>query len=235
MQKYIAIIEDEPDIVELEEKALRKEGFTTKAFYSGDVFLESLVKDKPKFNLFILDLMLPGIGGLDILKNLKNQSHYEMYKRTPVLIVSAKDSEIDKVIGLELGSDDYLPKPFSPRELTARVKAILRRSQSIPSDNTEESVIKISGLTIDEKRFQAYADNKPIDLTTAEFKLLLTLSKRKTWVFDRNKIIDSIWHSEKYVTDRTVDVHIKHLRQKMGKYGDLIKTVRGMGYKIEES
>lgn len=234
MNQQIAVVDDEADIVELEEQALKKEGFLVSAYFSGDRMLDDLLKAKKVFSLILLDIMLPGFSGIEILKQLKNNPDYESYKSVPVILVSAKDGEIDKVLGLELGADDYISKPFSPRELTARVKAVLRRSEEKSLSSEPGNKIKIAGIVIDEKKFLVTADGKPVDLTTAEFKILSVLSRRKGWVFERNKLIDMIWGGDKYVTDRTIDVHIKHLREKLGDCGYVVKTVRGVGYKADE-
>lgn len=235
MNKMIAVIDDEADIVELETQALKKEGFAVKSYSDGDSFLYSLVSEKPLLHLILLDIMLPGTNGNDILKFLRSHEDYAAYKKVPVILVSARDTEVDKVLGLEIGADDYIAKPFSPRELTARVKAVLRRFEDPDTPGSSaSSVIRVGAIHIDEKRFQVSIEDTVVELTTAEFKILATLARRKGWVFDRNKLIDSIWGGDKYVTDRTIDVHIKHLREKLGKHGSLIKTLRGVGYKIEE-
>lgn len=234
MAKVVAIVEDEPDIAELESETLKKEGFLTRVFYNSDVFLQSLSKDRNGYALLLLDIMLPGISGTDLLKLLRNSPDYETYKSLPVIIVSAKDNEIDKVLGLEFGADDYLAKPFGPRELIARVKAVLRRADEKSTTNTMSSILRVGDIVIDENRFIVLLKDEPVVLTTVEFKILALLAKRKGWVFDRNKLIDLLWGGEKYVTDRTIDVHIKHLREKLGASGSLIKTLRGIGYKIDE-
>jgi DNA-binding response OmpR family regulator len=234
MTQWIAVIEDEPDIAELEAQALKKEGFQVKTFPDGDSFLGALLKEKIPLQLVLLDIMLPGTSGIDVLRLLRNNSDYEAYKKTPVIMVSARDTEVDKVLGLEFGADDYVSKPFSPRELTARIKAVIRRTETTEESSKPATVLKVSGITIDMNKFQAFVDGSPVELTTVEFKILSILSRRKGWVFDRSRLIDLLWSGEKIITDRTIDVHIKHLREKLGKYGDLIKTLRGVGYKIEE-
>lgn len=233
MPGWIAIVEDESDIAELEAQSVKKEGFEAKLFESGDAFLNTVLKEKNKPALILLDIMLPGSSGLDILRIIRNTPEYEALRNIPVIFVTARDSEVDKILGLEMGSDDYIAKPFSPRELGARVKAVVRRSGNAPAE--PDTAIRIQGLLIDEKKFVARVDGEAVELTTAEFKILVLLARRKGWVFDRNKVIDALWGGEKYVTDRTIDVHIKHLREKLGPYGDLIKTVRGIGYKLDES
>lgn len=234
MSQWIAVIEDEPDIAELELQALKKEGFLVKTFPDGDSFLKALLQQKIPLNLILLDIMLPGTSGIEVLKFLRNNPDYESYQKIPVIMLTARDSEVDKVLGLEFGADDYISKPFSPRELTARVKAVIRRTETAEGAKNHKSVIRISGITIDTNKYQVFIDETPVDLTTVEFKILSILSKRKGWVYDRSKLIDILWGGEKLITDRTIDVHIKHLREKLGRYGGLIKTLRGVGYKIEE-
>ncbi len=238
MKPEIAIVEDEKDIAELESDSLVKEGYSVKIYSKGADFLNDLQRGGHNFILIILDLMLPELTGTEILKLIKNNPSMDAYKNIPVIIVSAKDSEVDKVLGLEFGADDYLAKPFSPRELSARVKALLRRSigSSAESGNIPRpKSFKIRDLEINEDKFQVFADGKKIDLTSVEFKILSILAKRKGWVFDRNKLMDQIWSGEKIITGRTIDVHIKHLREKLKSCGSLIKTVRGVGYKLDDN
>jgi two-component system phosphate regulon response regulator PhoB/two-component system alkaline phosphatase synthesis response regulator PhoP len=236
MRTEIAIVEDEEDIAELESDSLNKEGYSAKIYRTGIEFLHDLQKGGHSFSLIILDLMLPEMTGTEILKLLKNNPTLEAYKSIPVIIVSARNTEVDRVLGLEFGADDYLTKPFSPRELTARVKALLRRSITADSGISfpHSKIIRIGNIEINENKFQVFLNGKIIPLTTVEFKILLILAKRKGWVFDRNKLIDQIWGGEKIITGRTIDVHIKHLREKLKNSGYLIKTVRGIGYKLDD-
>ncbi len=221
----ILIVDDEPDIVELVKINLEKNGFDVISSYTGrEIF--NLFK-KFSIDLVILDLMLPDIDGLEICKILKSENET---KNIPIIMLTAKDTEIDKVLGLELGADDYITKPFSPRELVARVRAVLRRTRK-PSD---ESILKFDNiLKIDLKKFEVFVNGKKINLTTTEFKLLKALAIRRGEVLSRNELLDYIWGSEKIVIDRTIDVHIKHLRGKLGKVGKFIKNVRGVGYKLD--
>jgi len=221
----ILIVDDEPDIVELVKINLEKNGFDVISSYTGREIFD-LFK---KFNidLVILDLMLPDIDGLEICKILKSENET---KNIPIIMLTAKDTEIDKVLGLELGADDYITKPFSPRELVARVRAVLRRTRK-PSD---ESILKFDNiLKIDLKKFEVFVNGEKVNLTTTEFKLLKALAIRRGEVLSRNELLDYIWGSEKIVIDRTIDVHIKHLREKLGKVGKFIKNVRGVGYKLD--
>jgi DNA-binding response OmpR family regulator len=225
MQKLIAVVDDEPDILELVCLHLGKANFKVKGFTNGEGFLKCLRNQR--FDLVILDLMLPDADGLEICKYLRKQDNYSMI---PIIMLTAKGDETDKILGLELGADDYVTKPFSPRELVARVKAMLRRREQKEEPKTI-TIAKI--LTIDLQRFVVTVEGKIIDLTSTEFKILKLLAERKGWVFPRNRILDTLWGSDKIVIDRTVDVHIKHLREKLGKAGHFIKNVRGVGYKLE--
>ena len=225
MNKLIAVIDDEPDILELVSLHLTKSGFKVKEFLNAESFFKFLSSKIP--DLIILDLMLPDSDGIEICKYLK--SNQEL-KSIPIIMLTARVSETDKVLGLELGADDYVTKPFSPRELVARVKAVLRRKTQ---DSGEK--IKIGDiLLIDLNKFQVFVENKKIDLTPTEFRILKILATKKGWVFTRDQILDHLWGHDKAVLDRTIDVHIKNLREKLGKAKKFIKNVRGIGYKIEE-
>lgn len=173
--------------------------------------------------------MLPDINGLDICKILKKDREFETI---PIIILTAKGDESDVIIGLELGSDDYMIKPFSVKELLSRIKAILRRSDSSDSYKNNR-IIDIDGIiAIDKNLHRVLVNNKEIELTKTEFDILLILSNKRGWVFSREQLLDGLWGDEKFVIDRTIDVHIKHLRDKLGKYGKYIKNVRGVGYKL---
>lgn len=226
MQKLIAVVDDEPDIVELVSLHLRKAHFNVEEFLDAESFLKFLDAHIP--DLLILDLMLPDADGLDICKYLKKKKHFSSI---PIIMLTAKGEETDKIVGLELGADDYVTKPFSPKELVARVKAVLRRHEE--KEVTKKFVVG-EMLVIDAQKFEVYVGSKKIDLTSTEFKILKMLAERKNWVFTRNQILDYVWGSEKIVVDRTVDVHIRHLREKLGKAGAYIKNIRGVGYKLEE-
>lgn len=224
---WIAIVEDEPDVSHLISFHLNKNGFKTKEFRSAKPLLETLSFETP--SLVILDLMLPDMDGLEVCKKIKGN---EKFSNIPVIIVTAKGEESDRIVGLELGADDYVTKPFSPRELVARVRAVLRRAS--PKESLEK-IIKIGeSLIIDSEKQKVLLDGKNVELTNTEFKLLKILSERKGRIFSREKLLDLLWGEDKDVIDRTIDVHIKNLREKLGRSGNLIKTVRGVGYKIEE-
>jgi DNA-binding response OmpR family regulator len=233
-ERLIALVDDEEDILTLEAGILKREGYQTRSFTEGDSFLRALEREKPQYTLILLDVMLPGISGTDILRSLRNSETLSAYRKVPVIMVSARDTETDTVVGLELGADDYIGKPFGASELAARVKAVLRRS-SLNSGEGEGGILRLGGIVLDEKRASVSCDGEIVELTGAEYRILQILMTRKGWVFDRNRILDVIWKGEKNVTDRTVDVHIKHLREKLGRWGDCVQTVRGLGYKIDDS
>ena len=222
--KKVWIVEDEPDIANLVAHHVRKEQFDVSVFHDGESVLESLKREVP--DLVILDLMLPGIDGLDICRILKAD---KKTSSIPVIMLTAKGTELDIVLGLELGADDYVTKPFSVRELMARIKAVLRRAERPEAD----SLIIVDGLSVDMESFQVKVDDVPVELTYAEFKILSLLISRLGRVLTRQQIIQGIWDDYRIVTSKTVDVHVTHLRRKLGKYGHFVKTVRGVGYKFE--
>lgn len=226
MKKTVAIVDDEPDILELVSLNLEKEGFKVEGFLDGGSLLRYLDREVPE--LIILDLMLPDSNGLEICKSLRKQ---DKFATIPIIILTAKGEEMDKIIGLELGADDYVTKPFSTRELVARVKAVLRR----PEIKEKYNVIKIGkSVVIYLQEYRATVKGRNIELTPTEFKILRMLAERPGWVFTRDQILDYLWGDDKAVLDRTVDVHIKNLREKLGEEGKFIKNVRGIGYKLEE-
>lgn len=225
MKKRIALIEDEPDIVELITIHLEKAGYSVKSFLDGKSFYRYLDKTTP--DLVILDLMLPDVDGLDICKQLRRN---DASAAVAIIMLTAKSEEMDKILGLELGADDYVTKPFSPKELVARVKAVMRRHASAGTSRT----ISVGSLHIDLEKYTVSLDGKKIELTPTEFKILELLSSKRGWVFTREKILDHLWGSEKAVIDRTVDVHIRHLREKLGSAATMIRNIRGVGYKLEE-
>jgi len=235
MSRLIAIIDDEPDIAELVSIHLKKAMFKVKGFSDAEGLYRFLglsdgqcqeCKQIP--DLIILDLMLPDADGIEICKNLKKR---DKYSSIPIIMLTAKGEETDKILGLEFGADDYVTKPFSPRELVARVKAVLRRRQK-----TDESGKLDIGeiLIIDTEKHEVTVEAKKIDLTSTEFRILKLFVLNKSKVFSRYDILDHLWGDEKIVLDRTIDVHIKNLRDKLGKAGQLIKNIRGIGYKLEE-
>lgn len=225
--KTIAIVDDEPDILELLSVNLDKAGYKVKTFENGEEFFAFIKNNKA--DLVVLDVMLPDSDGFEICKYLKNDKEYS---KIPVIMLTARGTEMEKILGLELGADDYVTKPFSPRELVARVKAVLRRESS-----KETSTSKLTAgdkLMIDLQKYEVYIDDQKIDLTSSEFKILKLLAEKPGWVYSRDQILDFLGGSEKGVLDRTVDVHIRNLREKLGDSGKLIKNIRGVGYKLEK-
>lgn len=226
MNEFIAVVEDEPDIVELITLHLKKAGFRAEGFFEAKAFLDSLEKQVP--DLILLDLMLPDIDGLEVCKLLRRR---EEWAAIPVIMVTARGEEGDKVLGLELGADDYITKPFSSKELVARVKTVLRRGSS----QAPAKRIEVDGrLVLDLERYEVLVEGKKIDLTSTEFKILRLLASKKGRVFTRDQILDYLWGYEKSVLDRTIDVHIRNLREKLGpRAARMIQNIRGVGYKLE--
>lgn len=227
-KKNIAVVDDEPDIVELIQYHLEKEKYHTASFYDGESFLAYLKDTIP--DLVILDLMLPSIDGLEICRKIRAT---EAYKSVPIIMLTAKGTEVDKIVGLEMGADDYVVKPFSPRELVARVKAVLRRGGEKQREETSH-LIEYGDLILDLDTYEARLKGELIDLTTTEFNLLSIIMSHPGWVYSRNKLLDMLWGEDKIVLDRTIDVHIQKIRKKLGKVGDRIKSIRGVGYKFEK-
>ena len=224
--KLVAIVDDEPDIVELVSIHLQKAGYKVKSFENGEGLFRFLKTGDP--DIVILDLMLPDSDGYEICKYLKKD---DKYKNIPVIMLTARTDEMDKILGLELGADDYVTKPFSPRELVARVKAVLRRDEK----TVETNKLKVGDdLEIDLQKYETLVNGKKIELTSTEFRILRLLADKKTWVYSRDQILEYLGVQDKGVLDRTVDVHIKNLREKLGESGKFIKNIRGVGYKIED-
>jgi DNA-binding response OmpR family regulator len=225
MKKVIAIVDDEPDILQLLELNLQKSGFSSVSFEDGGSLLNFLKANEP--DLIVLDLMLPDYDGFDICKIIRNQ---QKTKHIPIIMFTARGESMDKILGLELGADDYLDKMSSPRELVARIKAVLRRSNPA----IEISVLKIDEhISIDPQKYEVSIDGTTINLTTTEFNILHLLAQHPGWVYSRNQILDHLWGNDKIVIDRTIDVHIRNIREKLGEAGNIIKNVRGVGYKLE--
>lgn len=224
--KNILIVEDEVDIAELVSFNLQREGFGTDAVHDGADGLEAILKGQP--DLVILDLMLPTMDGYQVLKEMRRDTRSH---NIPVVMLTAKSQIEDRILGLEKGADDYLTKPFSPKELVLRVKAILKRNHATPAN----LVFSHGPFVFDKNNVVFYLDNHPIDLTAIEFKLLLYLCQRAGQVQDRNELLQSIWGYSDDVHSRTLDTHMKRLRQKLGDFGSLIETVRGVGYLVREA
>lgn len=223
----IFVVDDEEDILDLVDYVLTKEGYQVKRFETGEEILQQIRTDRP--DLVLLDLMLPGVDGLEVCKLLKrNPEHASI----PIIMLTAKGEEADIVTGLELGADDYIPKPFSTKVLAARVKAVLRRGDHQPHDALE--VIERHGLYIHPGRREVLLNNEALNLTYTEFGLLHFLAQRPGWVFTRYQIVDALRGEDYPVTERAVDVQIVGLRKKLGQAGKFIETVRGVGYRFKE-
>ncbi len=229
MSESILVVDDEKDLLELVEYNLVKEGYKVSAAENGVDALKIARKDSP--SLIVLDIMLPGMQGLEVLRELKKKPESQ---DIPVILLTAKGGELDKVLGLELGADDYVTKPFSPRELVARVKAVLRRSS--PNGHAP-TVIRADGLKIDLDKNKVYLHDKPLTLSPTEFKLLKYLALNRGRVIPREKLLDNVWKDDQFVEPRTVDVHIRRLRAKIEEDPEkptIIKTARGIGYEMAE-
>lgn len=225
MEKLIAVVDDEEDIRELLSVSLKKAGYKVKEYEDADSLLKTLSKSAP--DLIILDIMMPGTDGIAACRIIKSS---DKTSRIPIIMLTAKADESDKITGFETGADDYVTKPFSPRELTARVKAVLRRGKN-PKETG--NLIKVGTIVIDLDRHEVRVKDKIIALTATEFKILELLASKKGHVLSREQLLDNLWGGEKFVVDRTIDVHVKHLRTKLGAAGRAILNIRGVGYKIE--
>lgn len=224
----ILIVDDEPSITEFVSYAMQKEGYQTEVASNGEEALEKI--ENAHFDLFILDIMLPGIDGYELCRRIRAKMN------TPILFLSAKDSELNKVVGLELGADDYLAKPFGVRELLARTRALLRRSQA-NEETVHSSEISAGGITLDEDAHTAQGDKGPIDLTPREFELLACLMRNAGKVVSREDLLRDAWGWEYITETKTVDTHIKRLRDKIEAAGydpKLVETVRGCGYRFQK-
>ncbi len=223
----ILIVDDEEDILELVQYNLAKEGYQVEIAASGEEALSKIQKRAP--DIVLLDLMLTGLDGLDVCRELKKDQRTD---QIPIIMLTAKVEDADIVTGLELGADDYMTKPFSPRVLLARIKAILRRKK--PAEQNEQAIVRIHELTINPARHEVLVDNASLVLTASEFKILSFLAKRPGWVFTRDQIINAVKGDDYPVTERSVDVQIVGLRRKLGSAGKNIETVRGVGYRFRE-
>ncbi len=229
----VLVVEDEDDIRELVSYNLLREGYQVASVVSGEEALARVENNRP--DLMILDLMLPGVDGLTVCRRFKASPATEA---TPVIVLTAKGEEGDVIAGLNQGADDYITKPFSPKVLIARVKAVLRRSEMERSGGEEdaeaEPEIEVSGLRIHPGRHQVHVDGHPVELTSTEFRVLSFLARKPGWVFSREQILDGV-HGDNYaITDRAVDVQIVGLRRKLGSAGKYIETVRGVGYRFRD-
>lgn len=224
----ITIIEDEEDISHLLVYNLKKEGYSVSAHESGEEGLAAIRADPP--DLVLLDLMLPGMDGMDVCRSMKQDPATQ---GIPVIMISARGEENDIVAGLELGADDYLPKPFSPKILLARIHTVLRRvTRRVPD---ESEVIEVDDLVLDPRKFIASINGKPLGITAGDFRLLHFLASHRGWVFTRYQIVDAIRGEGYVVTERAIDVQVAGLRKKLGDYGRYIETVRGVGYRFQDA
>jgi two-component system phosphate regulon response regulator PhoB len=226
-KEKLLVVDDEEDILELVRHHLERESYEVHTCTSGEKALQ-MARSNP-YDLLVLDLMLPGMDGLEVARRLKADAQT---RTLPIVMLTAKGEEADVVAGLELGADDYVTKPFSPRILVARVRAVIRRRDTEAPD--EGAVIAIHGITIHPGRRAVTADGEPVDLTFTEFQVLCLLARRPGWVFTRSQIVDLVRGDDYPVTDRSVDVQIVGLRRKLGPLGKLVETVRGVGYRFRE-
>jgi len=228
-RETVLVVDDEEDILELVKYNLEKEGYTVVGVTTGEDALAATRRKMP--DVLVLDLMLPGVDGLEVCRRLKGD---ETTRHIPIIMLTAKGSEADIVTGLEMGAADYVTKPFSPRVLTARLKAVLRRDAETTD---EDAAVRVRDLAVHPGRHQVLVRDTPVELTATEFRILLYLARRPGWVFTRQQIVDAaqgddVYVSDRYVTDRSVDVHIVSLRRKLGPCGAYIETVRGVGYRL---
>ena len=223
MSEKILIVEDEPDVAELLAHHLRKEGFAVAIVGTGRAAFAAVKNESPA--LIVLDLMLPEISGLDLCRMIKSNPETE---NVPILMLSARIEEIDRVLGFELGADDYVVKPFSPRELVLRIRAILRRL----SQDREQVLLRVGELVLDRSRHEVRAANRVIDCTATEFKLLAILMEREGRVQERDRLLSDVWGYDSIIDTRTVDTHMRRLRDKLGPHGSYIETIRGFGYRL---
>ena len=226
-EKRILIVEDESDVRDLLILALRKAGgFVVSTANDGVAGLNKARSEKPAF--IILDLMLPKMPGLEVCKILKGDS---ATRHIPIMMLTAKAEEIDRIVGLEFGADDYVTKPFSPREVALRIHAILRRGE--PKQTDEQ--LSVGSIAIDPARHEVFVNGKPVSLTMLEFKLLRTLMERRGRVQARDRLLNDVWGYETLIDTRTVDTHVRRLRKKLGTAADVIESVRGFGYRLREN
>ncbi len=224
-RQRIVVVEDEPDILEILRYNLEREGYAVDVFSRGDDALEEIRKGPP--DLLLLDLMLPGMDGLEITRLLKRNRETA---RIPLIMLTAKDQEVDRIVGLELGADDYLAKPFSPREVVLRVKAVLRRSNGSPAG---AETLRVGGLELDIPAHRLIVHGSEVEVTATEFRLIRVLMERAGRVQTRTQLLADVWRYSEDVDSRTVDTHVRRLRKKLGAESSRIETVIGVGYRLE--
>ncbi len=225
MKTKILLVDDEPDIVEFLEYNLSQEGFDVIKAYDG---IEALKKISEKPDLILLDIMMPKLDGYEVCKRIRNMKGYE---KIPVVFLTAKSGEVDEILGLELGANDYIQKPISPKKLVARVKSNLRKTDS--DHNTKPNKITIGPLVIDREKYVIYLDGNEKVFPKKEFEVLYYLANNPGKVFSREILLKDVWGNDVYVVDRTIDVHIRKIREKLQNYSDLIETVKGVGYRFK--
>ena len=226
-QARILVVDDEPDILNLLEYNLKRSGFQAILAKDGPEAIEAARANRP--DLVLLDIMLPDMEGTEVLRRLKSM---EATASIPVIMLTAKGEEIDKIVGFELGAEDYITKPFSPRELILRVKAVLKRTAERPEP--VEAAVSFNELIVDLSRHKVSVSGKPVELSSTEFRLLSELMQAKGRVLTRDNLLDRAWGRDCFVIPRTVDTHVRRLRSKLGSAGDYIETVRGVGYRFRE-
>ena len=229
MSEKVLIVEDEPDILRLVEFTLKAAGYSTLRATTGKEALEKARSERPQ--LVLLDLMLPDIRGTEVCVQLKNDPRTASI---PVVMLTAKSEEVDRVVGFELGADDYIAKPFSPRELSLRVRAVLRRGKGRAPEEGPGEVIRFGDISVDTGRHRVFVGDEEILLTHLEFRLFETFLRRRGRVQSRDTLLNDVWDMNAAVTTRTVDTHVKRLREKLGSAGRYIETVRGIGYRFHE-
>jgi len=221
----LLLIDDDSELCSLLVEFLKREGFTLACEHDGHAGLEHALH--PDIDLLVLDVMLPGLDGFEILRRLRQRS------KVPVLMLTARGEDVDRIVGLELGADDYLPKPFNPRELAARIRAILRRYEPRPAGAGGR--LEVNGVTLDSGTREAIADGQPLDLTTFEFDILEMLMRNAGRVLSRDALMENFYNRKSTPFDRSIDMHISHLRKKLSRGEQLIKTIRGVGYQFSRS
>ncbi len=227
MKTKILLVDDEKDIVEFLEYNLKQEGFEVITAYDGDEALKKITKNP---DLILLDIMMPKLDGYEVCKKIREQ---EQFRTTPIVFLTAKSAERDEILGLELGASDFIQKPISPKKLIARVKSNLRKSDSAAASKDEPTKVQIGPLVIDRQTYTVQIDGEERIFPRKEFEVLFFLANNPGRVFSRENLLKDIWGADVFVVDRTVDVHVRKIREKLEKYSDLIETVKGVGYKFK--
>jgi len=226
MSQKILLIDDEPDVLDMVELNLKSSGFKVSSAQDGEVGIRKARDEQP--TLIVLDLMLPRMSGLEVCKNLKKDP---ATMGIPVIMLTAKSDEVDRIVGLELGADDYVTKPFSPRELVLRIKSVLRRARS---ETVKQERMQLGELVLDMARHEVMVDGAPVNLTATEFRLLSVLMERRGRVQSRDRLLNDVWGYESVIDTRTVDTHVRRLREKLGSLAEYVETIRGVGYRMSE-